>query len=107
MGACDFSVRVKRADSPTMSHAFMRATSEAHREHGHSGYSGTIGTKGLCKPVPEYKLDMKIATWAEAEKEAARLMRHNHEIYDKWGLCWAIEVPGLDGGWLFFGVAPS
>lgn len=103
MGACDFSVRAKR-NGETLNEAFLRTVQEARRENGYGGYSGTIAEKHVCKPV---ELSVKITTWAEAEAEAARLMRDTEKYSDKWGPCWSIHVPGADGGWVFFGVAPS
>jgi hypothetical protein len=104
MGASTFVEEVKRERGLDLRRAFMERAEESRYESGRS-YSGEIGMKHEVKLAPTAR---PCSTLAEARTEADRLLEEKHENYrGKWGPCWAIEVPGEQGGWVFFGWAVS
>jgi hypothetical protein len=106
VGAMDF-VNVVRRKGPTdtMKAAFERTAENSRYESGHS-YSGEIGMKRSVKVAPSANDCLSLEA---ARAEARRLMDEEEDHYCEKhdDHAWAIEVPGEDGGWVFFGLAPS
>ncbi len=102
MGADTF---VNYAEGADASQAFNAACEEALYDHGHSGYSGTIGEKQSFTVLrqPMLREDAEAVAWKLIDKD-------DPAISDKWGPAGAIPVADHDGkvtGWLFFGWASS
>jgi hypothetical protein len=111
MGADQFSTYQEGADVDT---AFRAVVDEAHYEHGHRGYTGTIAEKDEYVIVHADPLPRVVA---EAMAEAV-LRTDDPRVNNKWGPAGAIPVradypSGSDDGnnavigWLFFGWASS
>jgi hypothetical protein len=118
MGAQDFSNEYH--GDATMEDAYSEIVSQALWEHGHGGYTGTIGeTRGVIldpkvsKPLTEEELQAHLKDWWD-----------NEDGPQKWGPAWAIPLApnpdwvdpyggkyplGVDDkskpGWYFYGIA--
>ena len=96
MGAESF---VTYTHGDTAKEAFRVAVSEAQRDHGHSGYSGTIAEKNefvmIDLPAGENPRDF---AYALIDNDDSR-------ISDKWGPAGCIDLG--EGKYLFFGWASS
>lgn len=103
MGANTFVNSVKRSKDVTDAKtAFKLEVERSQYESGRS-YSGEIGMKREFKRVSH-----SCKTLGEAYDHAEDLMDKRDDLYgDKWGPAFMLEVEGPDGGWVFFGWAPS
>ena len=114
MGAFEFvdGAEVQGFGGPrTVGEAFRACVDNARYEHGHGGYTGTIAEKSSFGLV-EFRVNGKLATYAQARDEADRLIRSAEAPYDdKWGPAGAIPYRKKGGrkvaGWVFFGRASS
>jgi len=112
MGAVDFSHFAK---GKTAQEAFIAARDQAHYDHGHAGYTGTIAEKHsfvmipFQPPEPEQNADPQAILKrrrAMAEDFAYTLIDDDdRRIVDKWGPAGCIDLGG--GEYLFFGWASS
>ena len=114
-----------------MQQAYTQAVREAQYEHGHSPYSGSIGTTcGCFRAVPQALTRVQARRIVDkywefdcfdpyqdgpSRKKQPVNPIAPHRI-EKWGAAAAIEVkpsrtaagqPGNPGGWLFFGLAAT
>ncbi len=99
MGGEEFFTERRGSD---LEATFREAVEKAQYDHGHSGYTGTIGEKVSAI------LRATVGTWGEAREFARNDLRKNGDDHDKWGPAWAVKVtePG-NVGFLFYGVASS
>lgn len=127
MGACDFE---SRSMGKTAQEAFSLAKAEAHYEHGHGGYSGTIAEKNSFEvincpsglTVHEFTRLMVEAYAYEpyGSKDVSEMpctpehrevvMRAAKVFDDKWGpaVCIPLEEgEGVNNRFLFCGMASS
>lgn len=87
------------AAGKTAREAFNNAKQEAHYDHGHSGYSGSIAEKNNYVII-ECPDGVSPAQYADTLIEEA-----DARIDDKWGPAGCIKVK--EGHYLFFGWASS
>lgn len=100
MGASTFVNVVRRRNAKNIRDAFRSEVERSRIESGRS-YSGEIGMKSEFKIVSHSCTSLK-----EASDKADELLEQDR-FSDKWGPAFVLEVPGDDGGWVFFGGAPS
>lgn len=83
----------------TVAEAYRQAVDQAHYDHGHSGYSGTIAECDGWVVIQDQAMSME-----EAIALGNKLIEDSDpRIDDKWGPAGAIPLE--DGGWYFFGWA--
>ena len=96
MGASEFGTKVR---GKTAKEAFQAALDQAHWDHGHSGYSGTLAEKSEYVVIP-------VPAGADPIAYAGQLMDEDDErIHDKWGPAGCVKVS--DDEFYFFGWASS
>lgn len=120
MGAQDFADTYR--GTATIEEAYQQLVSTALWEHGHAGYTGTIGeTRGFILD-PGVKEPMTIDAALERAQDWERATKNDADYPEKWGPAWAIPLlpdpdwvdpsggryavqDGSQPGWLFYGIA--
>jgi len=120
MGATDFANEYR--GTATIEEAYQELVNQALWDHGHAGYTGTIGESRGFVMDPGVKEPMTIDAALERAQDWERYDR-GEDGPEKWGPAWAIPllpdpdwVDPYEGrfptqcdkrqpGWLFYGIA--